>query len=295
MSQPASAQIVTNGVLVIDKPRLWSSHKVVSVLRHVFHQKKIGHAGTLDPQASGVLVMLLGSATKISDHLMAQNKTYEVTVQWGLTTTTYDLEGEVVEKNDNTLLEEEVQKILPHFLGKQKQIPPMYSAIKVEGKKLYELAREGKVLEREPRDIEVFSLSLLEFKFPFSKFRVTCSKGTYIRSLIHDLGQRLKVGATCDHIRRTQSGDFKIEEAAVLTLETQKETLMPFVRSTAQVLSQMEHIEVSQAQEKKLRQGQSVKMAELLDNPLCLVKNISGQEVCLGKVHGGVLHPQKEL
>ena len=211
------------GVLIVDKPQGLTSHDVVYRLRRKLGMKKIGHAGTLDPMATGLLIMLIGKATRISQYLMSTDKVYEGEATLGVVTDSQDAEGEMMETRPvPELSEAAVREVMKGFLGDQYQIPPMHSAIKIDGVKLYHLARKGEVVEREPRFIRVSSFELLSFASPKITFRLHCTKGTYVRTIAHDLGQKLGCGAHLSALRRTASGKFELNQG--LTLE-QIETL----------------------------------------------------------------------
>lgn len=206
------------GVLLLDKPTGFTSHDVVARLRRKLQMKRIGHAGTLDPMATGLLIMLIGRATKISQFLISLDKEYEGTVELGKVTDSQDADGEVLETRPVPALSEaEVMASIKTFIGDQYQIPPMYSAIKIGGVPLYKKARQGVEVEREPRFIRVMSFELTRFAVPHLDFRLRCSKGTYVRTIAHDLGQKLGCGGHLSALRRTASGKFNILEA--LTLE----------------------------------------------------------------------------
>jgi tRNA pseudouridine55 synthase len=211
------------GVLIVDKPQGLTSHDVVYRLRRKLGMKKIGHAGTLDPMATGLLIMLIGKATRISQYLMSTDKVYEGEATLGVVTDSQDAEGEMMETRPvPELSESAVREVMKGFLGDQYQIPPMHSAIKIDGVKLYHLARKGEEVEREPRFIRVSSFELLSFAPPKLTFRLHCTKGTYVRTIAHDLGQKLGCGAHLSALRRTASGKFELNQG--LTLE-QIETL----------------------------------------------------------------------
>ena len=203
------------GALIIDKEKGWTSFDVVNKLRHVLRVKKAGHTGTLDPNATGVLVVLFGRATKLSDKLTHDTvKRYEAEMLLGITTDTQDITGEVLSKKDaSEVTEEALMKVMADFSGDLLQKPPMYSAKKKDGKKLYEYAREGVLIEREPVPIHVFENSLKSFEDGRAVIEVSCSAGTYIRTLIHDMGEALFVGACMGDLRRLSTGDFRIEDA----------------------------------------------------------------------------------
>ncbi len=206
------------GFLNIDKPPGMTSHDVVAIVRKGIGDKKIkvGHAGTLDPMATGVLIVCVGHATRLSEYAMHQTKVYKATVHLGVNTTTYDAEGDVVATDERPVSQSEVEAVLPQFRGEIEQVPPMYSAIKQGGKKLYELARQGKTVERPPRQVTIHQLDLHNWNFPTFDLTVGCSAGTYIRSLAYDIGQAVDVGAHLSALRRTQSGYFTADEAVQL-------------------------------------------------------------------------------
>lgn len=207
------------GVLLVDKPTEHTSHDVVARLRGKLKMKRIGHAGTLDPAATGLLVMLVGKATSMSQYLTSVEKEYTGTVKLGASTNTQDAEGEVLETRPvPPLTEAEVAAALASFKGDQYQTPPMFSAVKIDGVPLYKSARKGEDVEREPRFVRVMQFDLLRWASPEIDFRVHCSKGTYVRTLAHDLGHRLGCGGHLSALRRTASGDLRIEQA--LPLET---------------------------------------------------------------------------
>ena len=212
---------MVNGILIVDKPQSFTSHDVVAKLRGMLRQKKIGHAGTLDPMATGVLVVLLGNATRASDHASGQSKEYVARLQLGQVTDTQDVTGTVLEEHPVTVGEEELRQILPAFTGDIQQLPPMYSAISVNGKRLYDLARKGVEVERQSRDICIEELELLEPAADLGEhqydLRAMCSKGTYVRTICHDIGAALGCGGTMAALRRTKSGRFTLEDA--LTFE----------------------------------------------------------------------------
>ena len=203
-----------NGILLVDKPPEWTSHDVVHFVRRRFNVKKVGHAGTLDPAATGLLVLLLGKATKMSQVLSQSDKTYSGEMLFGVETDSQDMDGKVIAENDASFLtDEQVSKMFESFVGPQLQTPPMVSAVKVGGKKLYELAREGKTIEREPREMEIFSLSAEEFNLPVVTFIVECTKGTYVRTLCSDIGAKLGCGGVLQSLRRQRSGEYDVADS----------------------------------------------------------------------------------
>ena len=206
-----------DGVINIYKERGFTSHDVVAVVRKTLNTKKAGHTGTLDPDAEGVLPVCVGQATKLADYIMAERKSYRAEITFGAETTTQDASGEVIEKYDFRFDENALRNVLKEFIGPQRQLPPMYSAIKVNGKKLYELAREGKEIERKAREIEIYDIRIVDI-FPPDRavIDVDCSKGTYIRTLCSDIGKKLGWGAYMSSLTRTASGRFLIEDAVKL-------------------------------------------------------------------------------
>lgn len=203
-----------NGILNVYKEKGWTSHDVVARLRRIAGQKKIGHTGTLDPDAEGVLPVCLGRATKVCDMLTDRDKTYETVLLLGRTTDTQDTSGEILAECDPSgITEEEAGKCILGFLGEYDQIPPMYSALKVNGKKLYELAREGKTVERKSRKVVIRRIEILEMDLPRIRMEVECSKGTYIRTLCHDIGERLGVGGCMESLLRTRVGQFVLADS----------------------------------------------------------------------------------
>ena len=211
-----------NGIINVYKEKGFTSHDVVAKLRGIAGQKKIGHTGTLDPDAEGVLPVCLGRATKVCDLLTDKDKVYEAVMLLGKTTDTQDTSGEVLNESDTALLsEDEVEKAIKSFEGEYDQLPPMYSALKVNGKKLYELAREGKVVERKTRKVNIFSIDIKKVELPRVTMEVHCSKGTYIRTLCNDIGEKLGVGGCMEKLLRTKVSRFKLEESYKLN-EIQK-------------------------------------------------------------------------
>lgn len=218
-----------DGLLLVDKPTDWTSHDVVAKIRNHFKLSKCGHGGTLDPLATGLLVVLIGKGTKLSDRVMKGDKVYEGVMRLGVTTNSQDADGEIIaEKDASHITREQVEAVIAEkFMGPIEQIPPMVSAIKKDGVPLYKMARKGKEIERDPRKIEVFEFDVTDFENPIAKFRVKSTKGTYVRTLAHDIGNELGVGGSLDALRRTQSGPLDIANAHSLEdiLKHDKETL----------------------------------------------------------------------
>ena len=206
-----------NGIINVYKEAGFTSHDVVAKLRGILKQKKIGHTGTLDPDATGVLPVCLGSGTRLCDMLADKSKEYIAVMRLGVVTDTQDMSGQILQEKQVLCSEEEVKNAIFSFQGEYSQIPPMYSALKVNGKKLYELAREGKEIERQPRQVFIKEMEILSIELPLVKFRVACSKGTYIRTLCQDIGERLGCGAAMDSLQRTRVGNFILENALSLS------------------------------------------------------------------------------
>lgn len=206
-----------DGIFNIYKEKGFTSHDVVAIVRRTIHMKKVGHTGTLDPDAEGVLPVCVGKATKLSDVIMDGRKSYRAMLRLGITTTTEDASGEVLETKEVDFNEDRIREVVASFIGKLEQVPPMYSAVKVNGKKLYELAREGKEIERKSRTIEVYDIRIRQFLPPDRvEFDVDCSKGTYIRTLCSDIGKALGCGGHMAELLRTATGAFSLENAIKL-------------------------------------------------------------------------------
>lgn len=205
-----------HGIINIYKEKGYTSHDVVAKLRGILQMKKIGHTGTLDPDAQGVLPVCLGKATRLCEMLTEKEKVYEAVLLLGVETDTQDTSGTVLAKYPVTVSEEQVKNVIEQFQGEYQQIPPMYSALKVNGKKLYELAREGKVIERKARTVEIYEIVVLNIKLPRVKIQVRCSKGTYIRTLCYDIGEKLGCKGCMEELVRTRVSGFRIEEAVSL-------------------------------------------------------------------------------
>lgn len=251
-----------NGWLVIDKPRDTGSTDVVNFTRRLFNAKKNGHTGTLDPFATGVLPIAFGEATKVVPYVTDGRKEYEFIIQWGIATNTCDTEGEVVNTCDKIPNREEILKVIPSFIGQIEQVPPMYSAIKINGQRAYDLARKGEVVEMPSRKIEIYALELLEeLSENQAKFRVECSKGTYVRTLGQDLALKLGTLGHLRELRRTKCGNFNLDD--VIKLETLKnivhiEDLKEFLLPIETSLRDIAVIAVSEADAAKLKLGQGL-------------------------------------
>lgn len=208
--------MIDYGILVVDKPIGPTSHQVVSIVRKGTGIRKVGHAGTLDPRASGVLVLCLGAATRLSEYLSTTSKRYHAVIRFGASTQTYDAEGEITLETTSIPTRKEIEATLTEFVGEISQVPPPYSAIKVQGKRAYELARQGKIPELEARKVTIHDLNLVSYKPPDLSIEIECSAGTYIRSIAHDLGEQLSTGAHLAALKRLKAGPFTIEDAVPL-------------------------------------------------------------------------------
>ena len=221
-----------DGAILIDKPAGPTSHDVVDAIRRHFQIKKVGHCGTLDPNATGLLIIVLGRGTKLSEKLMSEDKVYEGTIKFGETTNSYDADGELVASLPVPPLSlEQLNEAAAPFVGDLMQTPPMVSAVKIKGVPLYKLARKGKTVEREPRLVHIYDLRQLRLELPRVHFRVVCTKGTYVRTLCHDIGDTIGCGAHLAELRRTRSGKFDVKDARPLAdlLQLKREQLQPLV------------------------------------------------------------------
>lgn len=256
-----------NGIMNVYKEAGYTSHDVVARLRGIVRQKKIGHTGTLDPDAVGVLPVCFGNATKLCDLMTDRSKEYEACMRLGITTDTQDMSGNVLTQHAVTADERQVEAAVMSFVGGYEQIPPMYSALKVNGKKLYELAREGKEVERKPRHVEIPYIRILEIKLPEVRFVVGCSKGTYIRSLCADIGEKLGCGAAMSALKRTRAGGFLIEDAITLSqIEdlVAKNELGAYVLGADQIFMQYNGAVVKSDAEKALFNGNRLYFHQLV-------------------------------
>ncbi len=254
-----------NGILVIDKPSDYTSFDVIAVVRKITGQRKAGHTGTLDPNATGVLPVLLGSATKAQDKVLNHDKTYIADFRLGLTTDTLDIWGTVKEERKADFTKDDILAILPEFTGAIEQIPPMYSAVQKNGQRLYDLARQGIEVERESRRVTVYTLELKSFdcSTQCGTLEISCSKGTYIRTLIDDIGSRLGCGAVMTALRRTAACGFS--EADSITLDKARELaengrLDEYIRSVESMFMQCGYVSVSDAQAKRFKNGGALDM-----------------------------------
>lgn len=287
---------MTNGIIVIDKGQGWTSMDVCAKLRGIFHEKRIGHAGTLDPMATGVLPVFIGRATRAVEFAGESDKEYVAGLQLGMTTNTQDTAGEVLERREVTADPAQVAQVLERFLGDILQVPPMYSAIKIEGKKLYELARKGKEVERPARPVTIHSLTLEEQTSQDSYIlRVRCSKGTYVRTLCHDIGQALGCGGCMSSLRRTMAAGFTLEDAVTLEQVQQADDPSIFVRPLDTYFSNYEKLTVPPWAEKKIRNGMTLALSQPVACDTYRVYGEQGEFLALCQVDGEKLSTIKSF
>ena len=275
-----------NGIVIVDKPQEWTSQDVTARLRRVFNTRRIGHGGTLDPMATGVLPVFVGRATRGVEFFEHAEKAYEAVLLLGRTTDTEDVFG-------TTLEEREFMDILPKFRGKIQQIPPMYSALKVNGQKLCDLARKGKEVERQPREIEIFELTCLEFTGTTARLRVRCSKGTYIRTLCKDIGEALGCGGCMQELRRVQAGEYTIAEAIPLQELLDTQEAEKYLRGVDTMFRNHPEVTLTPNQEKRCRCGNSFSV-KLADGTYRAYSQ-SGEFLMLARVEAGVMTTVKSF
>ena len=275
-----------NGVLNVWKEAGFTSHDVVAKLRGILHQKKIGHTGTLDPDATGVLPVCLGKGTRLCDMLTDETKTYEALLHLGIATDTQDMSGTVTAEAPVTVTEEEVRDCIASFAGEQQQVPPMYSALKVNGKKLYELAREGIEIERKARTVHFYEISILEVKLPLVRMEVTCSKGTYIRTLCHDIGQALGCGGCMATLRRTMAAGYTLAESHTIDeVQSQGEALL---RPVDTLFRQYPEYRITYPRVEQLcRNGNAFTVKAPLESGTYRVYGLEGDFLCLSQLENG--------
>ena len=278
-----------NGIIVIDKPAGWTSQDVAAKLRGVFHERRIGHGGTLDPMATGVLPIFVGRATRAVEFFEHAEKEYVAGLRLGLVTNTQDTTGETEQTCPVSITEAQLLEVLERFKGVQQQIPPMYSAVKIGGKKLYEMARQGKTVERKPRTIEILELELLEGEGADWRIRIKCSKGTYIRTLCHDIGQALGCGGCMSSLRRTMAGCYDLSRAVTMeqVLQGQQE-LLP----VDSLFAHLPAVTVNKV--KPIYNGAAVKMPELADGQY-RVYAPDGEFLMVGQAEKGMLKTVKSF
>ena len=279
-----------NGILLIDKPPLWTSNDVVSKLKGVLKERRIGHSGTLDPLATGLLAVFAGRATRAVSFAESHDKRYTAALRLGLRTDTQDISGNVISKGQTDVKDEELDRVLSCFVGEIEQTPPMYSAVRVNGKRLYELARKGIEVERKPRKITVYSIERKGRESGDIVLDIKCSKGTYIRTLCSDIGEMLGCGACMSALRRTEAGMFSVENAYTLD-EVIREAEIGDVSSlllpTETIFSEYERITVSASAEAKVRNGNPVSFSA--PDGTYRVCSQQGEFLALGKCEDGIM------
>ena len=246
-----------NGIVIVDKPEGWTRQDVVSKLRGVLHTRRIGHGGTLDPMATGVLPVFVGRGTRAVEFFEHAEKTYETVLHLGIATDTEDITGTVLETKEVAISESDFLNILDRFRGEIQQIPPMYSALKINGQKLCDLARKGKEVERKPRTITIHQLDCLEFDGVFARLRVKCSKGTYIRTLCKDIGAALGCGGCMESLRRVTAGAYTIDESIALQLLIDAEDPESFLKPVDSMFTEYAAITLTEKQTLRCRNGNS--------------------------------------
>ena len=282
-----------NGIVIVDKPAGWTSQDVTARLRRVFNTRRIGHGGTLDPMATGVLPVFVGRATRGVEFFEHAGKTYEATLRLGITTDTEDITGTVLTEQEPSVSEADFLAVLAQFRGKIQQIPPMYSALKIGGKKLYDLARQGKQVERQPREIEIFELTCLEFSGVTARLRIACSKGTYIRTLCKDIGEALGCGGCMEQLRRVAAGEYTISEAVPLDNLLNTEKPESYLRPVDSMFGNFEAITLTEKQELRCRNGNAFSIA--LPDGTYRVYGKNGEFLALSKVESGVMSTVKSF
>ena len=282
-----------NGIVIVDKPQEWTSQDVTARLRRVFNTRRIGHGGTLDPMATGVLPVFVGRATRGVEFFEHAEKAYETVLRLGRTTDTEDVFGNTLTEQEVSLTQEQFLAILPKFRGKIQQVPPMYSALKVNGQKLCDLARKGKEVERQPREIEIFELECLEFNGSTARLRVKCSKGTYIRTLCKDIGEALGCGGCMEALRRIQAGEYAIAEA--IPLQELLETAEPekYLRGVDTMFRNYPEVTLTANQEKRCRCGNSFSVK--MEDGTYRAYGKDGEFLMLAKVEEGLMSTIKSF
>ena len=282
-----------NGIVIVDKPQGWTSQDVVSKLRGVFKTRRIGHGGTLDPMATGVLPVFVGRATRGVEFFEHAEKTYEAVLQLGITTDTEDTTGTVLEERPVNVSKEEFLAVLDRFRGEIQQIPPMYSALKVNGQKLYDLARQGKEVERKSRKITIFRLECLHFEGTTAKLLVHCSKGTYIRTLCKDIGAALGCGGCMAALRRVQAGEYTVENAVSMETLVAAEHPEQYLSEVDSLFYQYEKVVLTANQEKRCRNGNSFSVT--LPEGTYRAYSQSGEFLMLSRVEDGTMSTVKSF
>ena len=282
-----------NGIVIIDKPRDWTSQDVVSKLRGVLHTKRIGHGGTLDPMATGVLPVFVGRATRGVEFFEHAEKTYEAVLRLGITTDTEDITGTVLTQRVVTVTREQLEEVLTQFRGEIQQVPPMYSAIKINGQKLCDLARKGREVERKPRSVTIHELTLLAFSGETAELRVRCSKGTYIRTLCKDIGDALGCGGCMESLRRTAAGAYTIREAVPLMQLVESCDPESFLWPVDTMFSGYEAVTLTEKQTLRCRNGNSFSID--LPDGTYRVYSPEGDFLALSKVEEKVMSTIKSF
>ena len=282
-----------DGIVIVDKPQGWTSQDVVSKLRGVYKTRRIGHGGTLDPMATGVLPVFVGRATRGVEFFEHAEKIYEATLRLGIHTDTEDITGTVLEQREVSIFEADFLNILPQFRGKIQQIPPMYSAIKINGQKLCDLARKGKEVERQPREIEIFELTCLEFTGNTARLRIHCSKGTYIRTLCKDIGAALGCGGCMESLRRVSAGEYTIGEAVPLAELLETEEPENHLRPVDSMFRNHPAVTLTAKQELRCRSGNSFSIA--LADGTYRVYGQNGEFLALSRVEAGIMSTIKSF
>ena len=276
-----------DGIVIVDKPQDWTSQDVTARLRRVFNTRRIGHGGTLDPMATGVLPVFVGRATRGVEFFEHAEKTYETVLRLGLTTDTEDITGTVLTETKVSVTEEQIAQTLEAFRGEIMQIPPMYSALKVNGQKLCDLARKGKSVERQPRPITIHELTLLERGENTLRLRVRCSKGTYIRTLCKDIGEALGCGGCMEALRRVSAGEYTIDEAVPLQELLETENPGKYLRDVDTMFRFLPAVTLTANQEKRCRNGNSFSVR--LEEGTYRAYSQEGEFLMLAKVEDGVM------
>ena len=282
-----------NGIVIVDKPAGWTSQDVTARLRRVFQTRRIGHGGTLDPMATGVLPVFVGRATRGVEFFEHAEKTYEAVLRLGVATDTEDITGAVLEEKPVSVTGEQLEAALAQFRGEIWQVPPMYSALKVNGQKLYELARKGREVERQPRPITIHRLECLGFDGQTARLLVRCSKGTYIRTLCKDIGAALGCGGCMESLRRVQAGEYTAQEAVPLQTLLETETPEVYLRNVDTMFRDLPALTLTPNQEKRCRCGNSFSMAAAEGK--YRVYSQCGEFLMLGKVENGVMSTIKSF
>ena len=282
-----------NGIVIVDKPQGWTSQDVTAKLRGVFQTRRIGHGGTLDPMATGVLPVFVGRATRGVEFFEHAEKIYETVLRLGIHTDTEDITGTVLEERKVSISEVDFLGVLPQFRGKIQQIPPMYSAIKINGQKLCDLARKGKEVERQPREIEIFELTCLDFAGDTVRLRVHCSKGTYIRTLCKDIGAALGCGGCMEALRRVSAGEYTIDEAVPLAELLKTENPAQFLRPVDSMFRNHPAVTLTPKQETRCRNGNSFTIP--LEAGTYRVYGQNGEFLALSRVEAGIMSTIKSF